>query len=131
MMVIIEDQQEETRYGTGFHSQPGGTLPPREFPWLQRDPRPYSSRYNRRETRSLGYGFYGIKYNNENLKYEAKQIRTAKKPTSKPRSWQHKTKERDNWQNARGSRRGRPRRRRQRMLLNKDRRTYLDGSRWQ
>jgi hypothetical protein len=34
--------------------------------------------------RSLGYGFYGIKYSKENLRYYGKQIRIEKKPDRRP-----------------------------------------------
>jgi hypothetical protein len=81
----------------------------------------------------LGYGFYGIKYNKENLKYDAKRIRTAKKPTSKPRSWQPKLKQHNHWPRQKGLRRGRPTGR-QKVALNEDLRMegkHLDGPRWQ
>jgi hypothetical protein len=81
----------------------------------------------------LGYGSYGIKYNKENLKYDVKQIRIEKKPASRPRSWQPELKEHDNWQRARGLRRGRPTRR-GKVKLSEDPRTEvkpLGGPRWQ
>jgi hypothetical protein len=51
--------------------------------------------------------FYGIKYSKENLRYYDKQIRIEKKPDSRPRSWQPKPNEHDNWRRERGLRRGR------------------------
>jgi hypothetical protein len=69
-------------------------------------------------------------YNKDNLKYDAKWIGTAKKPTSKPRSWQPEMKEHNNWRRERGLRRGRPKKGRLRVALNEDRRMegkHLDG----
>jgi hypothetical protein len=48
------------------------------------------------------YGFYVIKKNKENWKYDTKQVEIGKKLISKPRSWRPKTKERDKRPKARG-----------------------------
>jgi hypothetical protein len=66
--------------------------------------------------------------------YDIKQVEIGKKLISKPRSWRPKVKEHDKRPNARGLRRGRLRRRRQRRSLSKDQRTegkHQDWSRCQ
>jgi hypothetical protein len=68
-----------------------------------------SCEYNKRETRSLGYEFYGIKFSKENLRYYGKPIRIGKMLESRPRrSWQPKPNKHHSWRRERGLRRGRP-----------------------
>jgi hypothetical protein len=139
MAVIIEDQQEETetpkvkllRDRVPFSAR--GTLPPQRVSPDPNGPRARQLKIQQKrdEVAWLRVLRDQVQLGELEVRYQADRDR--KKPTSKPRSWRPKTKERDKRQNARGLRRGRLRRRRRRVSLDEDRRTegkHLDGSRW-